>query len=453
MGFCISKAAASAEIVETITESLSLTETPVPKKIARLFLVSDILHNSSATVPNASSYRSGFQATLSQIFMSLHTCYKGITSRMGLETMKDQVVKLLHIWQAWSLFPLSFVMQLERILLYGSPDQPPEQPAAAEQSELPDSDSDVDGEPMARDDDLELAAERKHSPEEAAPVSALAAQDARVRQLSLREIEAVCEVNGLSSAGSRAEMMQRVLLALHAGVTLDLDAQPAESQTLAVATRWDDDEDAEGTLTASAPTTAKEDTPASPSVAAVPEEDLDGDALGTPNAAVMMAEASLSKEVLRDLEVKVMNFSDSLEGMGRSREWVMARVAEERSKLVLKAHEAVAERAAPAVADKPAAADKQVSTGRDRERGRDSSKGDRDSSKGDRDSKGEKDRDRRDRERAERRDREREEEKRRDKDKDRGRDRDRDRDRKSRRSPSSSSSDSRSRRSGKKRRS
>ena len=29
MGFCISKAAASAEIVETITESLTISETPV----------------------------------------------------------------------------------------------------------------------------------------------------------------------------------------------------------------------------------------------------------------------------------------------------------------------------------------------------------------------------------------------------------------------------------------
>ena len=35
-----------------------LVSQAVPKKIARLFLVSDILHNASASVPNASSYRS-----------------------------------------------------------------------------------------------------------------------------------------------------------------------------------------------------------------------------------------------------------------------------------------------------------------------------------------------------------------------------------------------------------
>ena len=37
-----------------------LLDQAVPKKIARLFLVSDILHNASASVPNASSYRSHF---------------------------------------------------------------------------------------------------------------------------------------------------------------------------------------------------------------------------------------------------------------------------------------------------------------------------------------------------------------------------------------------------------
>ena len=56
----------------TCTEALTLDETPAPKKIARLFLVSDILHNSSAAVPNASSYRSHFQESLPEIFASLH---------------------------------------------------------------------------------------------------------------------------------------------------------------------------------------------------------------------------------------------------------------------------------------------------------------------------------------------------------------------------------------------
>jgi hypothetical protein len=63
-----------------------------------------------------------FLVSLPEIFVSLHDTYKELTSRMGIETMKQQVTKVLHIWQAWSLFPLSYVARLERTLLYGSPD-------------------------------------------------------------------------------------------------------------------------------------------------------------------------------------------------------------------------------------------------------------------------------------------------------------------------------------------
>lgn len=83
MLFCLNHAEAAEEIVECITESLSILKTPLPKKviqppekyfqlfiyknpaliraffsqIARLYLVSDVLYNSSAKVSNASYYR------------------------------------------------------------------------------------------------------------------------------------------------------------------------------------------------------------------------------------------------------------------------------------------------------------------------------------------------------------------------------------------------------------
>jgi U2-associated protein SR140 len=43
MGFSIDHSESSHEIVTVVVESLSLAETPVPTKIARLFLVSGIL--------------------------------------------------------------------------------------------------------------------------------------------------------------------------------------------------------------------------------------------------------------------------------------------------------------------------------------------------------------------------------------------------------------------------
>ncbi len=60
-----------------MADALTLAETPVPVKVARLMLVSDVLHNSTAPVRNASRYRSLLEAHLPDIFESLQVppCY------------------------------------------------------------------------------------------------------------------------------------------------------------------------------------------------------------------------------------------------------------------------------------------------------------------------------------------------------------------------------------------
>lgn len=57
MIFCIEHADAADEICECIAESLSNSETAIHKKIARIYLVSDILHNCTVKVQNASFFR------------------------------------------------------------------------------------------------------------------------------------------------------------------------------------------------------------------------------------------------------------------------------------------------------------------------------------------------------------------------------------------------------------
>lgn len=76
------------QIVEVLTESLTLKETPIPTKVARLMLVSDVLHNSSAPVKNASAYRTKFEATLADIMESFNDLYRSITGRITAEALK-----------------------------------------------------------------------------------------------------------------------------------------------------------------------------------------------------------------------------------------------------------------------------------------------------------------------------------------------------------------------------
>lgn len=54
-----------------LTKALCDPDIPLPTKVAHLFAISDILHNSTAPVRNASRYRSLLEAALPDVFESL----------------------------------------------------------------------------------------------------------------------------------------------------------------------------------------------------------------------------------------------------------------------------------------------------------------------------------------------------------------------------------------------
>ncbi|XP_028587049.1 U2 snRNP-associated SURP motif-containing protein isoform X5 [Podarcis muralis] len=89
MVFCLNNAEAAEEIVDCIAESLSILKTPLPKKIARLYLVSDVLYNSSAKVANASYYRKFFETKLCQIYSDLNATYRTIQGHLQSENFKE----------------------------------------------------------------------------------------------------------------------------------------------------------------------------------------------------------------------------------------------------------------------------------------------------------------------------------------------------------------------------
>ncbi|CAI5480552.1 unnamed protein product [Closterium sp. Yama58-4] len=96
MAFALDHAEAATDIVEVLIESLTLLETPIPLKVARLMLVSDILHNSSAPVRNASAYRTAFQGYLPDVMESFNDCLNAVSGRMTAEALKDRVLKVIQ---------------------------------------------------------------------------------------------------------------------------------------------------------------------------------------------------------------------------------------------------------------------------------------------------------------------------------------------------------------------
>ena len=156
MVFALGRAEAAKEIVEVVTESLCILQTPIPAKIARLYLVSDILHNSSSAVAKASLFRSLFEANMISIFESLGEKLKATEGRITAQAMKDKVCRVLRVWEVWSLYPQDFINRLECLFLGKSPE--PENGAGAEDKDGIDGemvDDDVDGVPL---DDVDRVA-------------------------------------------------------------------------------------------------------------------------------------------------------------------------------------------------------------------------------------------------------------------------------------------------------
>ncbi|XP_040005796.1 U2 snRNP-associated SURP motif-containing protein isoform X2 [Xiphias gladius] len=117
MLFCLERADAAEEVVGHITESFSLLQTPLQKKIARLYLVSDILHNSCAKVAGASYYRKFFETKLTQIFGDLNAAHKNIQARLQAEQFKQKVMSCFRAWEDWAIYPEPYLIHLQNIFL------------------------------------------------------------------------------------------------------------------------------------------------------------------------------------------------------------------------------------------------------------------------------------------------------------------------------------------------
>lgn len=148
MVWCIEHAEAGVEVVDCIAESLGILQTPLTKKIARLYLISDILHNCSVKgVPNVSFYRKGFQAKLPEIFSDLHQAYGAIESRIRAEAFKQRVMNCFRAWEDWALYPQDFLIKMQNIFL-GFVTTKDESENGNDDKDVSDDDDDVDGIPL-----------------------------------------------------------------------------------------------------------------------------------------------------------------------------------------------------------------------------------------------------------------------------------------------------------------
>ncbi|KAF8894056.1 hypothetical protein BD779DRAFT_1754036 [Infundibulicybe gibba] len=120
MAFSLEHAESAHEVADIIVASLLVDGTPVPRKVARLHLICDILHNSAASVPSAWKFRQEFQSRLGIVFDHLANIYHSFPGRITAETFKKQITAVVDIWEDWIVFPPDFTSEL-RQRLEGAP--------------------------------------------------------------------------------------------------------------------------------------------------------------------------------------------------------------------------------------------------------------------------------------------------------------------------------------------
>lgn len=102
----------SLQVTTILIQSLMIDMTPIPRKLARLYVVSDILHNSSGSMPNAWKFRQTFEKALPTVFDHFNVVYRSFPGRMKAEGFRKQIGAVLSIWQTMLVFPQSTVDDL-----------------------------------------------------------------------------------------------------------------------------------------------------------------------------------------------------------------------------------------------------------------------------------------------------------------------------------------------------
>jgi len=120
MEFAIERAECAADVVDVVTASLLNLDTPKAAKLARLYVVSDLLHNCSAPVRGVQAYRGQFIRTLPQIFEHLERYVAAMTSASSRDAFARDVLAVLTAWDDWCLFADDFARDLKRSFLGGA---------------------------------------------------------------------------------------------------------------------------------------------------------------------------------------------------------------------------------------------------------------------------------------------------------------------------------------------
>mmetsp|Transcript_15882 Transcript_15882/g.36494 ORF Transcript_15882/g.36494 Transcript_15882/m.36494 type:complete len:571 (+) Transcript_15882:340-2052(+) len=116
MAFCLSHSGAYQEICTFLRNLLMDDKCSVDTRVARLYLLSDILFNSQQPgVKNAFRYRDAIEKMAPDVFAALgqHGSRRISLGRMTLQKLKTAVSTVLSAWTNWSVYNPAFLDELD----------------------------------------------------------------------------------------------------------------------------------------------------------------------------------------------------------------------------------------------------------------------------------------------------------------------------------------------------
>lgn len=156
-------------------------------------MINDILYNSSLLhVPSAWSYRKFFEAKLPDIFEELNKTKNSIRDSSVLETTKEKIMKVLRIWNDWNIYDLKYLLGLEATF-------------AKKQNPF--------GAGSQRSHERDQDNEKTNFIRETSEIGIkLRFIEDKLNTDSTKDLEKLCRQNGLSTSGSRRDLIERILV-------------------------------------------------------------------------------------------------------------------------------------------------------------------------------------------------------------------------------------------------
>ncbi|EDO08409.1 hypothetical protein BBOV_III008490 [Babesia bovis T2Bo] len=116
MMFMINHGESAVQVTDCLVEYIMKDSPTVDTKISRLYILSDVLYNTSASHQFGWIYRLTFEKKIPEVFAHIREYIKSSTSKIAVQELISCVERILNAWHQWDAYPQEYLYGLESML-------------------------------------------------------------------------------------------------------------------------------------------------------------------------------------------------------------------------------------------------------------------------------------------------------------------------------------------------